>query len=198
MHKVAHLEDLFPEVRAIYSTRHRKDGRRLPCSWRSIEEQVGQPVFLDELLDYDALVKPVGTTRVLLVLTCARNVMVRHDVVESHRPVLLHPVPSSWPAARRRCYSAHSPWEVLVIVWLVMCGFPFSLPLRRCGPVDGLIVVHTHFIVAIHVLFKFGKKRRVEESSTGKQAGSKQSVASRTISDAYERLRETRRVSLIN
>ncbi len=51
---MAHLEDLLAVLGAVYSTRDREDGRRLPGTRRAIEQQVWQAVLLDELLDWVA------------------------------------------------------------------------------------------------------------------------------------------------
>ena len=150
---------------------------------------MGQPVFLDELLDYDALVKPVGTTRVLLVLTCARNVMVRHDVVESHRPVLLHPVPLLWrmevDVAQRTHHGRFS------LSYGSSCvAFPFPFPFAAVGQFMGSLsstrISSSLSMVDSNLMGKDASRRAVQ---SGRQRASSQSRRERSVTrmSAYAR-----------
>lgn len=46
-----HFENVVAPFVAVNLPGHGQNGTRLARSWRSIEEQVGQPVLLDEALD---------------------------------------------------------------------------------------------------------------------------------------------------
>ena len=102
--------------------------------------------------------------------------MVRHNIVQSHRPVLLHPASSSCTAHVRQGYSANAPREVLEIIWLiVLSGLALALSFRH-RPVDGFVIVHAHFLVAVHS--DFGQE--VGKNASGVSGrGSGQRAASR-------------------
>ena len=93
--------------------------------------------------------------------------MVRDDVVQSHRTVLLHPASSSCTAHVWQGYSAHAPREVLEIIWLiVLSGLALALSFRR-RPINGFIIIHAHFLVAVHSDFD----QEVGENASGVSGG---------------------------
>jgi hypothetical protein len=156
-----HLKHMLLKVLAIDSPGDGEDRTRLAGAGRPVEEQVRQPLRLDELLDYSegakedaSAVELSCSSRPSQAPTCSGDSLVRDDVVERHWPVLLDPEPGasegqavstielvgSAPAARLRLHdrpkssARDAPRQVVVEDrrWLVGIG-RFALALGERG-----------------------------------------------------------------